>query len=75
MTEIVRTTPHDLQQQQPIQDLLQGFIDYIDVKEVTVKSYTVCLRCFADWLQANNITQPTRTDILNYKTYLVNLHP
>lgn len=49
---------------------LQEFIDYIDRKETTVKSYISCLKQFALWMNEQDITQPTRDDIKEYKHYL-----
>lgn len=57
-----------------IADLLNRFADYIDVKEITEKSYGVALRCFAEWTQHNGITAPQRADILEYKKYLAEPH-
>lgn len=76
MNEIITTTQAAaLQQIAGIQSLLGRFIDYINVKEVTVKSYGVCLRCFMEWLGDNNIQQPQRADILDYIKYLATPHP
>ena len=57
-----------------IQELLERFIEYINVKDVTVKSYAVCLRCFLDWTQDNCIQHPQRQDILDYVKYLATPH-
>lgn len=54
--------------------LLDSFAAYIDVKEITEKSYGVALRCFAEWLRSNGITRPQRADILAYKKYLAEPH-
>lgn len=51
-------------------NLFQRFIDYTDVKEATIKGYTVCIRQFARWMNDQGITQPTRDDIKAYKTHL-----
>ena len=76
MNEIITTTQAAaLQQTAGIQSLLGRFIGYINVKEVTVKSYGVCLRCFMEWLGDNNIQQPQRADILDYIKYLATPHP
>ena len=64
-----------LQPSASIQSLLERFVSYISVKEVTVKSYAVSLRCFMDWLHENNVQQPQRTDILSYVHYLSIPHP
>ena len=57
-----------------IEEILTRFADYIDVKEITEKSYGVALRCFAEWLHSNGITAPQRQDILTYKKYLAEPH-
>ena len=75
MNEIIITTGAEIQPAAGIQILLERFIAYIDVQEVTVKSYGVCLRCFMEWLQDNNIRQPQRADILDYVKYLASPHP
>ena len=54
----------ELQASGGIQAMLERFISYANVKEVTVKSYGVCLRCFLDWTRENGIQQPQRADIV-----------
>lgn len=49
---------------------MQEFISYIDRKETTVKSYISSLKQFALWMNEQDITQPTRDDIKEYKHYL-----
>lgn len=56
-------------------EMLVRFADYLQVKEVTAASYGVCLRCFMAWLQDNDISKPTRKDIINYVDYLRKPHP
>ena len=56
-------------------DLINSFAAYIDVKEVTAKSYGVALRAFLDWTNDNGVYQPQREDILAYKAYLASPHP
>lgn len=46
-----------------------------DRQEITQRSYTVCLKCFIQWLRDNGITQPTRNDIIDYRTWLESPHP
>lgn len=58
-----------------IQDLLAKFIDYVQVRETTIKGYAVCLRCFLEWLDVNGIQHPERADIQNYVKYLAAPHP
>ena len=50
--------------------LFQKFIDFTDVKETTIKGYTVSMRSFARWLQQNGISTPTRENIKDYKNFL-----
>lgn len=40
------------------------------IKATTYKSYQTCLHVFGEWLQAQDTTQPTATDILQYKLHL-----
>ncbi len=58
-----------------IQSLIVRFIDFISVKDVTARSYCVCLRCFSEWLIDSNITKPQRADIIAYVRYLATPHP
>ena len=50
--------------------LFQNFLDYTDVKETTVKGYTVSIRAFIRWMQDNSVTNPTRENVKAYKEYL-----
>lgn len=52
--------------------LLKNFINYTDVKDTTLKGYTTDLRPFFDYLKDNDIKQPNRQDIKNFKKYLDN---
>lgn len=74
MNELIISTGAAIQPAAGIQDLLEQFISFVNVKEVTVKSYGVCLRCFMDWLHENQIQQPQRADILNYAKFLSTPH-
>lgn len=50
--------------------LFYRFVDYIDVKETTLKGYLCCIRQFMNWLRENKIKNPVREDIKSYKAYL-----
>lgn len=50
--------------------LFQRFIDFTDVKETTIKGYTVCIKSFARWMRDNGVRTPDRADIMNYKLFL-----
>lgn len=45
-----------------------------DRAEITKQGYTVCIKCFFEWLQDNAITQPTREDIIVYRQWLTQPH-
>lgn len=55
-------------------DLKQKYLDYIDVSENTVKTYEVGLLQFIEYLNDNNISFPTREDIINFREYLQQSH-
>lgn len=75
MGELMATKGAELQAQpQGMEQLLQRFVEYIDVKDVTMKSYAVCLRCFMGWLRDNGIDHPTRTDVMEYVKWLTTPH-
>lgn len=50
--------------------LLQRFIEFTDVKETTIKGYSVCIKSFARWMRDNGVRTPDRADIMNYKAFL-----
>lgn len=57
-----------------VKDLMGEFLNYIDVSERTVRTYKVGLMDFTKWLSENNITQPTRTHIIEYREQLRETH-
>ena len=52
-----------IQQKHFQQNLFERFINYTDVKDITLKGYTVCIRQFINWMNINSISQPDRDDI------------
>lgn len=52
------------------QDLIGRFINYIDVSENTMITYKRSLKQFFRYLKNNNIINPTRDNILEFKEYL-----
>lgn len=72
MNELTTAGGGDLQDISFRGSLFDRFIDYTEVKETTMKGYTVCLRQFARWMTENGISQPTRDDIKAYKKHLEN---
>ena len=47
----------------------------MDRAEITQAGYNVTVRAFIDWLYQNDITQPTREDIVKYREWLLTPHP
>jgi len=52
------------------ENMLDQFIAYADVSEITMTTYKRNLKQFFKWLSDNAIINPTRQDILNYKKAL-----
>lgn len=50
-----------------IEKMIGSFIRSQDVKETTKENYRKCLRQFFLWIEENDISDPTREDILAYK--------
>lgn len=55
--------------------LIDDFIAWIDRDEKTTRTYINNLKQFFAWLSYEEITAPTRQDILNYKIWLSTEHP
>ena len=53
-----------------IGELLNRFVQYVDVSPVTVKSYVSGVRVFLQYLSENDIHTPTRETILLFKKHL-----
>ena len=66
MNELVQTNCNTLN----IETLQEKFIAYLDVSDSSVKSYSVGVRKFVNFLHANGITQPTRETVILYKQTL-----
>lgn len=52
------------------EDLFISFINYTDVKEKSLETYTRALKQFSNYLKANSITYPTREDVITYRESL-----
>jgi integrase/recombinase XerC len=52
------------------EDLKNQFIQYIDVSEKTVESYSGSIKQFLVYMQDNDIKNPTRQDIINFREYI-----
>jgi len=51
-------------------DLFDSFFNFIDAKPASIEGYKRALRQFFRYLAINNINQPTREDILNFREEL-----
>ena len=74
MNEIIVSPPAIIPQDR-IKALFDSFTASLDVQEITMQAYSVCLRCFIEWTQANCAGFPTNADILAYKKWLASPHP
>ena len=54
--------------------LFKNYIEYIDATPKTVETYSKALRQFYNYTEANEIKQPTRQDIINFREYLEQNH-
>ena len=66
--ELIKT--NELQSVNLNKELFYRWIDYLDATPKTVETYTRAIRQFTHYLQAHNISQPKREDILAYKEEL-----
>ena len=54
--------------------LFERWIKYIDGTPKTVQTYSRAIRQFMEYLQAENIQNPTREDVIHYRDYLQTNH-
>lgn len=71
MTDLMQAR-QDLMQNQ--NELLESFVSYVDRGERTTKNYLANLRYFFAWMQAQEIRQPKREDIIRYREELTVSH-
>ena len=50
------------------------FFKSIDIKPKTAEAYKKSIKYFFEYLNNNNITTPTQSDIISYKNYLIEKH-
>jgi len=53
-----------------IKEYVKKFLDYIDVSPKTTETYKIALRQFVSYLDKNNISNPTREQIIEYREQL-----
>lgn len=67
---ILREKENLIERETNYQNLIDRFVNYIDVSENTMITYKRSLKQFFRYLKNNNIINPTRDDILGFKEYL-----
>lgn len=55
-------------------DMFNSFIAYLDISQKSVETYAKAIKSFSRYIQAHNISRPTRQNILDYKAYLEQEH-
>lgn len=53
-----------------LKELSNRFISYLDIRQKSLETYEVALRQFFNWIQVNNIKNPTREDIIAFREEL-----
>ena len=62
---------HDIVQCEPkFENMLNRFVQFVDVSKLSVRSYISGVRVFLAYLSENGITTPTRETVLSYKKAL-----
>ena len=49
---------------------IEEFLEFIDIRPMSVRSYKSILNRYMDYLTSNRISKPTRRDIITYREYL-----
>ena len=57
---------------QKIMGFKNKFIEYLDVDDLTLRAYKCGINNFIEYLKSNNIEQPNRDDLINYRDMLRN---
>lgn len=54
-----------------VENIINAYIGSLDVKPRSKETYRKATKHFIEWLEANNITEPQRADVLTYKAALL----
>lgn len=69
--QVLDTTTNTTELINPINDdMFHSFMQYIDVKDKSLETYTRSLKQFFNYITVNGITEPTRQDIVQYRETL-----
>ncbi len=69
-TSIIKRPETDLEKAVDIPGLIQQFLDAQDIRAISKEVYRKGLERFLSWQESNQITNPRRTDLLNFKEFL-----
>ena len=62
------------EQQVVVPELIEKYLQFIDVSSNTERTYNVGLKQYYNYLIENNIQNPTRETIINFREYLLQQH-
>lgn len=68
--EVVEIKENSLVSKEITPDLFNSYINYLDVSEKTLNTYTKALRQFNNYLLENGIKKPNREDVINFREQL-----
>ncbi len=68
--KVITATTTNAVQEKTLSELSDNFINYLDISEISVKSYKSGIKKFLMYLSENGITAPDRTTIIEYKKTL-----
>ena len=78
MYELTKVTPREMLNtaklinfKPTINEMLNRFIEFLDVESLTIRSYRSGIKMFISFLEEKNIVNPKREDIVNFKTALM----
>ena len=71
MKNLVKANNNLIENNINFSNLINSYLEYIDVSENSLSTYKRCLKQFALYLNENGINQPTREDIIAWKDYLM----
>lgn len=74
MKEITKSSVQAINAQEMGSGLFAAFVAYIDRSPATARTYLTNLRQFAAWMKYAGITQPQRSEIIQYREWLLAEH-
>lgn len=68
--KVITTTTTNAVQGKTLSELSDNFINYLDISEISIKSYKSGIKKFLMYLSENGITTPDRNTVIAYKKFL-----